>query len=222
MKCEYCNNIHDGLYGSGRFCSTKCARGFATSKNRKQINAKVSATMKSKYIRKPTKNELRDIKIKEILSNGFIFVHYDNIDFNNKYLINKQGRVFSLYTMKELKYTTSYDGRYKRVALYDTHKHKHTILVHRLVAENFIPNPNDLPLVNHKDENPFNNNANNLEWCDCSYNNTYNNVHKRRGVKAAETIRKKGGVWNKGRKMSQQQRQKISKSMKKYYENNHE
>lgn len=222
MKCEYCNNIHDGLYGSGRFCSAKCARGFATSKNRKQINAKVSATLKSKYIQKPTKNELRDIKIKEILNNGFRFVQYDNIDFNDKYLINKQGRVFSLYTMKELKYTTGYDGRYKRIALYDTHKHRHTILVHRLVAKNFIPNPNDLPLVNHKDEDPSNNNVNNLEWCDYNYNNTYNNVHKRRGVKVAETIRKKGGVWNKGRKMPQEQRQKISKSMKKYYENNHE
>ena len=45
--------------------------------------------------------------------------------------------------------------------------------VHRLVAIAFIPNPNNLPMINHKDENPLNSNVNNLEWCDCKYNNNY-------------------------------------------------
>ena len=46
----------------------------------------------------------------------------------------------------------------------DLHNRK-GYLVHRLVALTFIPNPNNLPIVNHKDENPSNNNVNNLEWC---------------------------------------------------------
>lgn len=45
--------------------------------------------------------------------------------------------------------------------------------VHRLVAQAFIPNPNGLPMVNHKDEDPSNNRKSNLEWCDAQYNNTY-------------------------------------------------
>jgi hypothetical protein len=45
MICENCNNEHDGKYGSGRFCSTKCSRGFATKHKRKEINDKVSSSM---------------------------------------------------------------------------------------------------------------------------------------------------------------------------------
>jgi len=45
--------------------------------------------------------------------------------------------------------------------------------VHRLVAETFIPNPNNLPEVNHKDGDRVNNNVSNLEWCSHSYNIQY-------------------------------------------------
>lgn len=46
-------------------------------------------------------------------------------------------------------------------------------LVHRLVAQTFIPNHNNLPMINHKDCDPTNNNVDNLEWCNASYNQKY-------------------------------------------------
>ena len=52
-------------------------------------------------------------------------------------------------------------------SIYKSHK------VHRLVAEAFIANPDNLPEVNHKDENKSNCHVSNLEWCDRSYNVNY-------------------------------------------------
>lgn len=57
------------------------------------------------------------------------------------------------------------------------HVHK---LIHRLVAETFIPNPHKYNQVNHKDENKSNNHVNNLEWCNAKYNSNYGTGIERR------------------------------------------
>lgn len=56
------------------------------------------------------------------------------------------------------------------------------IKIHRLVALAFIPNPNNLPEINHKDETPANNNVENLEWCDRTYNNNYGTRNARAAI----------------------------------------
>ena len=59
---------------------------------------------------------------------------------------------------------------------------------HRILATQFIPNPNNLPVVNHKDENPLNDVVTNLEWCTWSYNNSYNNLRKRAALNKRKPI----------------------------------
>lgn len=60
--------------------------------------------------------------------------------------------------------------------------------VHRLVARAFVPNPNNLPQINHKDENKSNNNVDNLEWCDAAYNLAYGSRQERINEKNGKHI----------------------------------
>ena len=63
--CENCNIEHNGEYGSGRFCSVKCARGFSTKEKRKEINEKVSDTLIKRHHGDLTKQQYVQRKIAE-------------------------------------------------------------------------------------------------------------------------------------------------------------
>lgn len=78
----------------------------------------------------------------------------------------------------KIKCASSDELGYQRVDLRKEGSHKKE-LVHRLVAMAFLPNPDNLPIVNHKDENPSNNNVDNLEWCTQDYNINYGTCRKR-------------------------------------------
>jgi hypothetical protein len=69
------------------------------------------------------------------------------------------------------------DDTYAKVALCKDGK-RYQYRLHRLIAETFIPNPDNLPQVNHKDFNKWNNCVDNLEWCSAKYNMQYNRLKK--------------------------------------------
>ena len=102
--------------------------------------------------------------------------------YENLYQISNQGTVKSLGNGKSRKERILKPAKdkkgYLRVGLCKQGKRK-MYLVHRLVTSAFIENPNNLPQVNHKDEDKTNNNVENLEWCDAKYNNNYGTRNER-------------------------------------------
>jgi hypothetical protein len=94
-----------------------------------------------------------------------------------RYRVCKNG---SFQPIKErlLSPRTDKDG-YKEVLLCNNCKRK-CFKIHRLVAQAFISNPNNYPVINHKDENPSNNIVENLEWCTVKYNTNYGTTQERR------------------------------------------
>ena len=92
-------------------------------------------------------------------------------NYEGLYAVTSCGRVWSYRRQKFLTPSTNEKG-YLYVSLYKNGKYKH-YKVHRLVSEAYIPNLDNLPQINHKDENKANNRVNNLEWCDAKYNINY-------------------------------------------------
>lgn len=93
--------------------------------------------------------------------------------WEDKYTISSDGRVFSIRSNRYLTPSQYLDG-YLKVTLCDG-KTRRTYRVHRLVAEAFLDNPDNLPQVNHKDFNTLNNYLENLEWC-TNYDNTHYSI----------------------------------------------
>ena len=105
-------------------------------------------------------------------------------EYEGYYQVSNLGRIKSLsrekimpngtlcFTKERILSLNKNRNGYMSVSLYKNNK-RETFRIHRLVAIAFIPNPNNLTDVNHKDENKENNCVDNLEWCDKSYNNRY-------------------------------------------------
>ena len=95
--CEFCNNLHDGTYGSGRFCCASCARKFSSSINRTQTNKKISNTLKHNFkikfgetryqkqkCQKEEKKLIHSQRIEGLLNTGFYqYIKYDDFALLN-------------------------------------------------------------------------------------------------------------------------------------------
>lgn len=99
------------------------------------------------------------------------------IDGFPNYQVSNKGRVKNIETGKVMKNRSNNHG-YPYVALPKGDGKSKNMLLHRLVATAFIPNPDNLPEVNHKDENKTNNDVTNLEWVSASQN-TRHSIHQR-------------------------------------------
>lgn len=122
------------------------------------------------------------------------------VGFEEKYMVSNFGRVRTV----ERDVITPHGGikhipqhiltlqldsyGYYRINLMTKKNTRKKCTVHRLVAEAFIPNPNNYPIINHKDETRTNNHVSNLEWCDYQYNNTYGTVLERRAKKMQKKV----------------------------------
>ena len=111
---------------------------------------------------------------------------------------NINTKLFEIITIPEKILTPQLDKNgYYRIGLTKNRKRSY-YFVHRLVAEAFIPNPDKLSYVNHKDEKKTNNKVDNLEWCTMKYNCNYGTRNERvakcnyKKVKCIET----GVVYN--------------------------
>ena len=125
------------------------------------------------------------------------------IGYENLYEISNKGGIRSLGRFVNSKHggkrwlpgrvlKTWICNNYETVGLYKDGKQRF-IAIHILVAKAFIPNPDNLPCVNHKDENKLNNQVDNLEWCTQQYNNIYGT----RLLKASIALKgaNKGKIW---------------------------
>ena len=102
--------------------------------------------------------------------------------YNGRYEISNLGRVRSYAQDRKsgkIKTGNQTAKGYRSILLYDGKGNSKWFPVHRLVAAAFLDNPDNLPQVNHKDENKLNNCSENLEWCTNEYNVRYGTRNER-------------------------------------------
>ena len=101
--------------------------------------------------------------------------------------MENKGTFGKIYHIKEKIMKPKIDKGYYRIGL-TKNKIRKYFAVHRLVAIAFIENPDNLEIINHKDENPLNNKVDNLEWCTQQYNINYGTGMERRKAKQSIKI----------------------------------
>ena len=145
--------------------------------------------------------------------------------FEHRYMISSYGRIYLLLYGRIGKPFMNGNG-YLGFVLRDSGTVIKTT-IHRIVAENFIPNPDKYPVINHKDENKTNNRIDNLEWCTQKYNVNYNDAcrteqRRRRsseslkGIIFTEERKRHISVAKKGNPLSEAHKQALRKSHKKH------
>ena len=108
------------------------------------------------------------------------------IEGYENYEVRPNGEVVNIKTGRVLKAIKTTNG-YLMICLYKNGKRKN-FYIHRLVAQAFIHNPDNLPCVNHKDEDKTNNNIENLEWCTHEYNCNYGTGIERMTKKISKPV----------------------------------
>lgn len=105
------------------------------------------------------------------------------------YMISNKGRIVSTnylgHGLLKLLKPCLRKG-YERLSLYSKYPERKSYTIHRLVAEAFIPNPNNYPFINHKNHIRTFNHAENLEWCTDEYNTNYAMINFRKAKKLTE------------------------------------
>lgn len=100
--------------------------------------------------------------------------------YEGRYRASNMGRIKSIINKEIIMKSDVSEKGYLKLSLVDAWGFRHKESVHRLVAKTFIPNPFNLPEINHKDEVKSHNYLQNLEWCTSLYNNNYGSKGKRR------------------------------------------
>lgn len=109
--------------------------------------------------------------------------------FEGRYAASASGKIWSYKNKIFLKDRDEKYG-YRRISLRQNGSDQlQTFMIHRLVAMAWIPNPDNLPQVNHKDEDKTNNHYTNLEWCNHAYNMNYGTRTERASQRRYKSVR---------------------------------
>ncbi len=131
--------------------------------------------------------------------------------FEGRYVVSKDGRIFSLLSMAWLSPTVDAHG-YAVVSLHGDGVRVQR-RVHRIVAGVWVPNPQNLPQVNHIDGVKLHNAAGNLEWCDAAHNvqHAYDNgLARASSPKFIESVRRNAAKARAAKALKYQQRREIA------------